>query len=130
VRALAPGYRDHRRAVDKLRLTRDLRVRSTDAERRIWYFLRNRQWAGAKVRRQHEFGPYILDFFCPSHRLVIEVDGAQHLTEAGLAADAERTHYLESRGLHVLRFNDIEVLTETDRVMETIQEALQGTPSP
>jgi very-short-patch-repair endonuclease len=130
VRALPTSYRDQRRAVDKLRLARNLRARATDAEGRLWYFLRSRHSAGAKFRRQHEFGPYILDFFCPARRIVIEVDGAEHLTPAGLAADVERTRYLESHGLRVLRFNDSEVLTETDRVMEAVQAALEGTPSP
>jgi very-short-patch-repair endonuclease len=116
--------------VDKLRLARSLRARATDAERRLWYFLRNRHSAGVKFRRQHEFGPYILDFFCADLRLVIEVDGADHLTPEGLAADRERTRYIESQGLRVLRFNNAEVLTETDRVMEVVQAALEGTPSP
>jgi very-short-patch-repair endonuclease len=85
---------------------------------------------GAKFRRQHEFGLYILDFFCPACRIVIEVDGADHLAPAGLAADAERTRDLEAQGLRVLRFDDAEVLTETDRVMEVVHAALEGTPSP
>jgi adenine-specific DNA-methyltransferase len=130
VRALPGDYRNRRRAVEKLPLARTLRLRATDAEQRLWYFLRNRQWEGAKFRRQHEFGPYILDFFCPTHRLVIEVDGSQHLTEAALAADVERTRYLETRGLRVLRFDDYQVLTETERVMEVIHAALATTPSP
>jgi very-short-patch-repair endonuclease len=116
--------------VEKVGLARTLRVEMTDAERRLWYFLRNRQSGNAKFRRQHEFGPYLLDFYCPAHRIVIEVDGSQHLSEEGLATDAERTRYLEARGLRVLRFDDFQVLTEIDQVMEVIHAALGDAPSP
>jgi very-short-patch-repair endonuclease len=79
---------------------------------------------GAKFRRQHPFGPYILDFFCLDQRLVIEVDGGQHYEAEGLARDAERTAILENSGLKVLRFTNLEVLQETDAVLEVIHQAL------
>jgi adenine-specific DNA-methyltransferase len=80
--------------------------------------------AGAKFRRQHEFGPYVVDFFCPATKLVIEVDGGQHYTPEGIASDGIRTRFLEANGLRVLRFSDAEVLTQADAVAERILEAL------
>ncbi len=59
-------------------LARKLRIQQTDAEIKLWDALRNRQVSGLKFRRQHFIGPYILDFYCPERRLVIEVDGGQH----------------------------------------------------
>ena len=66
---------------------RRLRSRGTDAERRLWHMLRNRRLAGFKFRRRHEFGPYILDFFCFEQRLVVEADGALHFPPEGLEAE-------------------------------------------
>jgi very-short-patch-repair endonuclease len=118
------GYRDERRAVEKLKPARRLRHDLTDAERRLWSRLRDRQVHGAKFRRQHEFGPYILDFYCPELSLIVEADGSQHLTGDGLLNDQVRTTYLESRGLHVLRFTNREILTETGGVMTVIEQAV------
>jgi very-short-patch-repair endonuclease len=92
--------------------------------------LRNRQLRGAKFRRQHEFGQYILDFYCAEHRLAIEVDGAHHFEQDGAEADWDRTTYLESRGVRVLRFTNTEVLLEAEGVFDRIQLALEETPSP
>ncbi len=101
----------------------------TDAESRLWYTLRRHGLEGRKFRRQHPFGPYILDFYCPSARLVVELDGGQHYEDEGLRSDEVRTRYLESRGLRVLRFTNLEALQETDAVLNSILEAL-GDPSP
>ena len=101
----------------------------TDAESRLWYNLRRHGLANFKFRRQHAFGPYIFDFYCPEGRLVVEVDGGQHFDEANLIDDVRRTQYLEAHGLKVLRFTNIEALQETDLVLNTIFEALE-TPLP
>jgi very-short-patch-repair endonuclease len=85
--------------------------------------LRARQVAGLKFRRQHRFGPYVLDFFCLEKGLVVEVDGSQHLTEQGLLKDAQRTRFLEPNGLRVLRFTNLQVLQETNAVLQAIWEA-------
>lgn len=69
------------RADGTLAFQRRLRREATDAERALWHILRNRQLTGAKFRCQQQFGPYVLDFFCLEHRLVIEVDGGQHYLE-------------------------------------------------
>jgi tRNA(adenine34) deaminase len=105
-------------------VARKLRNASTDAERRLWYRLR--QHDGFKFRRQFAIGPYIVDFACPAARLVIEVDGGQHLE---CAADAVRDGWLGAEGWRVLRFWNNEVLGETGGVMEKVLEALNA-PSP
>jgi adenine-specific DNA-methyltransferase len=97
---------------------RQLRKTQTDAERRLWQFLRNRSLAGCKFRRQHSVGPYICDFVCIDRQLVIEVDGGQHTSQA--EQDEVRTAYLESKGYTVIRFWNHEVLTETEAVLERI----------
>ena len=106
-------------------LSRQLRRESTDAERILWRHLRDRQLAGAKFRRQHQFGPYILDFYCAEHHLAVEADGGQHYSDAGETRDAERTRYLAARGVRVLRFTNIEILQETDAVLDCIRRSLE-----
>ena len=90
---------------------RALRREMTDAESKLWYHLRAHGLAGFKFRRQHPFGPYVLDFYCPIARLVIELDGGQHFEPETLVRDAERTRYLEESGLRVLRFTNFEALS-------------------
>ena len=108
---------------------RAFRREMTDAESKLWYHLRAHGLAGFKFRRQHPFGPYVLDFYCPIARLVIELDGGQHFEPETLVRDAERTRYLEESGLRVLRFTNFEALSETDATLNAIDEAL-GSPSP
>lgn len=100
---------------------RGLRRTMTDAERRLWSVLRNRQLAGCKFRRQHPVGIYALDFAAPERRLAIEVDGGQH---AGSASDQVRTRCLEQQGWRVLRVWNNDVLANTEGVMRQIVEAL------
>ncbi|MCW4455630.1 endonuclease domain-containing protein [Flavobacterium sp. MXW15] len=102
-----------------LERARELRARSTDAERKLWDMLRGGQLDGLKFRRQHPIPPYTVDFFCASLGLVIELDGSQHTEES----DRARTRYLQSKGLTVLRFWDSEVLTQTEAVAEAILKA-------
>jgi very-short-patch-repair endonuclease len=106
-------------------LARGLRRRQTDAELRLWRYLRSRQVAGAKFRRQHPIGPYIVDFACPTCRLVIELDGSQHVG----ARDRERDRQLAGLGWRVLRFWDYDALKETEAVLRTIFAAVTS-PSP
>ena len=103
---------------------RQLRRQQTDAERLLWQRLRDRQLAGQKFRRQYEFGGFVLDFYCPSARLAIEVDGGQHYSEEVAARDLERTRCLEANAMRVLRFTNTEVLCETDAVLEAILREL------
>jgi len=106
-----------------------LRVASTPDERTLWALLRDRRLVGVKFRRQHQFGPYVLDFFCPEARVAVELDGGQHFESAAVERDAERDAYLASRGVRVLRFTNREVRFERDAVLAAILSAL-GTPSP
>ena len=123
------SYRDDRQIVERLGRCRQLRREQTDAERRLWQSLRGRQLSGVKFRRQHEFGPYVLDFYCPERNLAVEADGGQHLEAAAAAADPARTRYLEARGVRVLRFTDTQVLMETEAVLEVIRQVVEE-PSP
>jgi very-short-patch-repair endonuclease len=101
---------------------RRLRRDSTDAERRMWSALRDRRLLRYKFRRQHPIGPYIVDFACTRHALVIELDGGQH---ADSAADIQRMAWLESEGWKVIRFWNNDVLSNTSGVIETILRAVQ-----
>jgi very-short-patch-repair endonuclease len=120
-----PGYRANSDKVTALPRVRALRLESTDVERVLWQVLRSRQLAGAKFRRQHQFGPFILDFYCPAAKLAIELDGGQYYSEEGAAKDEARTRFLEANGIRVIRFTNTQVLTEIDAVSEAIQRALR-----
>ena len=104
---------------------RDLRREPTDAERKLWQYLRGARVDGLKFRRQHPVPPYIADFCCVARMLIIELDGSQHSP----AVDAARTAYLESRGYRMLRFWNNDVLTKTDSVLEAIWNAVHA-PDP
>ena len=111
----------------KTNSARALRRRMTDAERRIWYFLRGRHLLGFKFRRQHPIGPYVVDFVCLAHKLVIELDGSQHATDPN---DRHRDAFLHRNGFCVLRFWNNEALSHTAAVCESILCAASVTPSP
>jgi very-short-patch-repair endonuclease len=100
------------------RRARELRKNSTAAERLLWNSLRAGQVAGLKFRRQQPVGHYVVDFFCASKRLVIELDGQSHEDKAHY--DASRQHYLESQGLQVIRFYNDEILNDMGGVLEKI----------
>jgi very-short-patch-repair endonuclease len=101
-----------------------LRTTPTDAEIRLWSRLRGKQIERFRFRRQQPIGPYVVDFFCPAAKLVIEVDGGQHATRE--AEDAARSRWIEARGYRVLRFWNNDVLANTDGVVAAILEALRG----
>ena len=107
---------------------RGLRKNQTDAEKRLWSHLRNRQLSGCKFRRQHEIGNYIVDFICLEKKLIIELDGGQHANQ--IRYDSQRTTILESLGYTVIRFWDNEVLTKTQNILEAIHKILIDNPSP
>ena len=83
---------------------RELRKNMTDAERLLWERVRNNQIEGERFFRQYSVGPYIIDFYCPKLRLVIELDGGQHSEEDSKEYDEGRTRYLNGQGMEVLRF--------------------------
>lgn len=100
----------------------ELRNSPTDAESRLWAYLRLKRTDGLRFRRQQAIGRYVVDFCAPDAKLVIEVDGSQHIQESN--QDAERTAYLESKGYRVLRFWNSDVLNELDGVVQRIRQAL------
>jgi very-short-patch-repair endonuclease len=106
--------------LNKTTFARKLRKNQTDAEALLWSRLKNRQLAGLKFRRQKLIEQYIVDFACTEKKIVIELDGSQHLLELNKQKDAFRTAILESKGYKVIRFWDNEVLNNTQGVLEKI----------
>ena len=98
----------------------------TGTEKCLWRQLKGKQLAHYKFRRQQPIGPYIVDFVCQSYRLIIELDGGQHLDQN--LYDKRRTTFLESKGYRVLRFWNNAVLNNSNGVLETILTALHRTP--
>jgi len=104
---------------------KDLRNNLTPAEARLWSFLQNSQLEGRKFRRQHSVGNYILDFYCPSEKLAIELDGQGHLQPSVVAYDEYRTHYLETLGIRVIRFWNREIFSHPEHVLDQIKANFQ-----
>ena len=109
-------------------LARKLRQQSTDAERALWKYLRAHRMAGYKFRRQVVIEPYIVDFLCLEARLIVEVDGGQHLEQ--MEQDNKRSLFLESMDYKVMRFWNNEILNDIDAVLEQIHSHLIEAPSP
>ena len=100
---------------------RHLRRQLTFPEQRLWSALRSRRAAKLKMRRQYPIGPYVADFVCLAHRLIIELDGDSHLGRADY--DRHRQAYLESAGFCVLRFGNNDVLKDVDAVVKAVLRA-------
>ena len=100
--------------------SRDLRNNMTDAEQLLWRKLRRKQIFGLQFYRQKPILNFIVDFYCPAANLVIECDGGQHYTAEGLEADRARDQALAQLGLNMLRFDNRQILTEIDGVVEKI----------
>ncbi len=105
---------------------RALRRRQTDAEIKLWQYLRDLNRAGHTFRHQAPIGHYIVDFASHSTRLVIEIDGSQHARPAELARDAARTAWLKSEGYRVIRFWNSDVLLNMRGVIDEVLEAAGG----
>ena len=102
---------------------RQMRGNMTPQERKLWYaFLKD---CPVRVYKQRIIGQYIVDFYCYTAKLVIEVDGAQHDTTGGVGYDAERTAWLEAVGLKVLRFTNYEIDCCFARVCQIIREEIE-----
>lgn len=99
----------------------------TDAERKLWSHIRDRQLLGCKFVRQLPVGPFIADFACREADLIIELDGGQH---ADNASDEQRTQVLAQHGYAVIRFWNGDILTNIDGVLEAIAGYLAKAPSP
>lgn len=102
---------------------KELRNKSTPEEVLLWLKLKNSQ-IGFKFRRQHSIGGYIVDFYCPAKKLVIEIDGPQHFTKENKEYDKIRSDYLKGLNIKVLRFTNKEIATETQAVVRKIKSEL------
>jgi very-short-patch-repair endonuclease len=102
-----------------LKNAKALRANATDTERRLWYHLRGHRFMGLKIKRQKPLGRYIVDFVCMDKRLIIELDGGQHVERA--QDDARRDRWLREQGYTVLRFWNNEVMQELESVLERIR---------
>ena len=105
---------------------RHLRKTMTDAEQVLWRSLRANQLYGIPFYRQKPIGAYIVDFYAPAARLVIEVDGSQHRGPMNRAQDIRRDAYLNLQGLKVLRIDDRQVLCEKVSVLERIEQEVEA----
>ncbi|MBI4053882.1 MAG: DUF559 domain-containing protein [Candidatus Doudnabacteria bacterium] len=114
------GFLDDLNDKSSIGLRRNLRQNMTDAERVVWNIVRNKQLDGYKFFRQYSVGHYILDFYCPVIRLAIEIDDGQHNYAPERLRDKQRTEYLKSLDIRVLRFWNNEVLENQDGVYEEI----------
>ena len=104
-----------------LNFAKELRANQTDAELKLWYHLRAARFMGLKFKRQKPIGPYIADFFCKQHRLVIECDGGRH----GNTKDARRDAWFVRSGYTVLRFWNNDILLNTEAVLERIRQVIE-----
>jgi len=101
-----------------------LRNESTIAEKTLWHYLRKNRVKNVKFRRQHSIGPYIVDFYAPQVKLAIEVDGPTHYEENAIEFDKERTKFIESNGIKVIRFTNNEVYTNIDGVLTVVENII------
>ncbi|HZX14837.1 MAG TPA: DUF559 domain-containing protein [Thermodesulfobacteriota bacterium] len=107
-------------------LARELRKNMTDAEMLLWSKVRRKQLLGYQFYRQRTIGRYIVDFYCPKTKLVIEIDGGQHYFEEEAEADKLRDSYITNLGLRVLRFTNLDVLGNIEGVLEHIYDNLKS----
>lgn len=105
-----------------MRRAANLRKNMTDAERKLWAYLERSQ-LGVRFRRQHAIGNFIVDFCCVKKKLILELDGSQHLDQSEY--DADRTEYLRSRGYRVIRFWNHDVINDIDGVILAITDILE-----
>ena len=109
---------------DPVNFARKLRREQTRPERRFWTLIRTWRDAGLHWRRQAPIGPYVVDFVCKSKKLIVEIDGDTHYSDAGVAHDAQRTAYLAERGYRVLRFTNADVMQRGEGVFAALTEVL------
>jgi very-short-patch-repair endonuclease len=112
----------------KKMLRQKLRNATTSAEAVLWTHLQRRQLLGKKFRRQESLGRYVVDFYCPECRVIVELDGAPHFEPNSDVYENERTTYLEGLGLTVIRFENQAIHDDIDLVLECIREALRKAP--
>jgi len=108
-------------------IARNLRKNSTEAEKLLWSYLRNRNFLNLKFRRQHMVSPYVADFYCQELRLIVEIDGGQHTPEK----DRLRSETLGGQGYFILRYWNNEILQNLSGVLEDLGNQIKlCNPSP
>ena len=118
-----PRHDGRKRVTQKTRVRRQELVRdSTFPEQLLWSKLRAKQLGGLKFRRQHPIEPYIVDFYCASEKIAIELDGRTHDDQQDY--DRSRTDFISAQGVKLIRFSNDEVLANLDGVLEAIAEAV------
>lgn len=105
---------------------KELRNNSTYAEVFFWQQIKKGQLEGRKFRRQASINSYVVDFYCPEEKIVVELDGEVHFDEEIIKYDSERTKYLELLGIRVIRFENQDVLKNTEYVLNTIKKLFGG----
>jgi very-short-patch-repair endonuclease len=111
---------------DLLPYRKDLRNNGTSAEAFLWNFLKNKQLSGRKFRRQHSIENCILDFYCPSEKLAIELDGQAHFELEGIEKDRRRDAFLLLNfGIKTLRFENKYLFEQTDTVLKEIESCFK-----
>ncbi len=110
---------------ETFRTAKVLRKNMTEAEKKVWKELRNRNLSGYKFRRQHPVGQYIVDFYCPGRGLIIEIDGGIHNEPEKQEKDQNRQAELDRLGLKVIRFTNEEVRNDMEIVMLKIEQELK-----
>ncbi len=103
-----------------------LRNRSSSAEAALWEMLKSKQLDGRKFRRQYSIGNYIVDFCCPSEKLIIELDGDSHGDYYKIEEDKKRDKYLEDLGFNILRFENRFVFREPEYVKNEIRKTFKN----
>ena len=116
--ATPPSLLDH---------ARSMRHAPTPAEHKLWQALRKQQIGGLKFRRQVPLGPFIADFYCPSARLVVEVDGISHIDSR---TDERHDAWIRNQGIDLFRISNQDVLSNLERVVIAIQQRAAPTPPP
>jgi len=119
----------HKRFFNQTRMEgrrRALRANLTPAEAALWRLLQRSQLQGRKFRRQHSIGPYIVDVYCPSERLVLELDGSAHDSGQAAARDLDRERFLVGAGLTVLRLENRHVFENPDGVLKLIRQQFRS----
>ena len=111
-------------------LARELRKNMTDAERTLWSKLRRKQLKNYQFYRQKNIGDYIVDFYCPAAKLIVEVDGGQHYTDRNLKEDKIKDKFLSALGFEVLRFSNRDIFKNIDGVLQTVYDHLGNPPAP
>ena len=125
MRGRPPRYGQHRtRTTEARTFARQLREKSTDAEKRLWRLLRDRRFSEFKFRRQYACGGYFLDFYCATAKLAVELDGGGHGFPDQRAKDEKRNEFLAAKGIQVLRFWNHQMRGELEAVRFEIWHTL------